>query len=52
MVEDVHEEERPTFLIAKKTRKMYIKAVNKKLHVEWNEDKRAGSIKKCLTTKI
>ena len=45
VVEDVQEEERPSSLMTKKTRKVYIKTVNKKLHVEWNQDKRAGSIK-------
>ena len=45
VVEDVQGEERPPSLIAKNTRKKYIKAVNKKLHEDWNQDKRAGSIK-------
>ena len=52
VVEDVQEEERPPSLLAKKIRKMYIKAINKKLHEEWNQNKIAGSIKKCLTTNI
>ena len=45
VVEDVQEEEKSPSLMAKKTRKVYIKAVNKKVHVEWNQNKRAGSIK-------
>ena len=29
---------------------MYIKAVNKTLHEEWKQDKRAGSSKKMLNS--
>ena len=42
------EKERPPSLKAKNTRKKCIKAVNKKLHEEQKQDKRARSIKKMF----